>query len=359
MNRLEPVTVLMTGSGAPGAPGIIKSLRANPERAVTIVGVDANPANSGAWLVDRFFPVPRPSEKAFVPALLRICRENSVRVILPLVTRELLTLAANADRFAQAGVGIPISPPQALRIASNKASLLQFLLRSGIPTPRFAVARSLEEFEAALRDLGHPRKTVCFKPPESNGSRGFRIIDDSVDQLDLLLNYKPDNTFITRDNAVEILKRAGEFPPLLVMEFLPGDEYSVDLLVDRGRVLYALPRRRQTITGGISSVCSVVKNAEIEEYCRRIAEALQLNGNIGIQVRADERGRYRILEINPRVQGTIVLCTAAGVNLPYLGIKLALGEPIPPDLEVRWGLTMYRFYEEVYVADGGESFRLG
>lgn len=350
---MTPLKVLITGCGAPGAPGIIKSLRNNHERPVGIVGVDVNPDNCGAFLVDEFHQVPRPTDPDFVPTMLRICRQSGVRVVLPLVTKELMVFSENLERFSANGIQVPVSPPRSLAIANNKARLLEFLHQRGIPAPAFEVVDSLDAFKEALSALGHPTRRVCFKPPVSNGSRGFRVVDDSVDQLDLLLNHKPDHTFVSYAGIVELLARARQFPTLVVMEYLPGDEYSVDLLVDNGKPLYTIPRRRHAIKAGISTVGSTERNTPIIDYCNVIAGQLKLHGNIGIQVKADADNRFKMLEINPRVQGTIALCVAAGVNLPYLGVKLALGEPLPSDVEAHWGVKMFRCYDEVYVNPQG------
>ena len=51
------------------------------------------------------------------------------------------------------------------------------------------------------------------------------------------------------------------------------------------------------------------------------------------------------------MQGTIVLCTAAGANLVYLALKLALKEDIAIP-EVRWNTKMVRFWDEIYYEDG-------
>ena len=37
---MRDITVLMTGCGAPGAPGIIKGFRNNGERSIRLIGVD-------------------------------------------------------------------------------------------------------------------------------------------------------------------------------------------------------------------------------------------------------------------------------------------------------------------------------
>ena len=56
-----------------------------------------------------------------------------------------------------------------------------------------------------------------------------------------------------------------------------------------------------------------------------------------------------IIEINPRVQGTIVACLGAGVNLPVLAIKQELDLPISEEeLQVKWGTKFSRYWDEVF-----------
>jgi len=300
-------------------------------------------------LVDMFYRVPRPISSDFIPIIQMICKDNQVSVILPLVTKELMAFSYSREALRLQGINVPVSSTDSLSGANNKGHLLKFL-RGRVPTPRFHVVNSLPDFMHAVSGLGYPEEAVCFKRPSSNGSRGFRIIDDSIDQLDLLLNHKPTSVYISYNALLLMLSEAPGvgFPKLVVMEYLPGPEYSVDMLVDNGHPIYTIPRRRNTITAGISTVCTTEDNTEIITYCNCVAEALGLHGNIGMQVKADEYGGYKMLEINPRLQGSTVLCCKAGVNMPYLGVKLALGEPIPKNFEVCWGLRMHRIYNEVY-----------
>jgi carbamoyl-phosphate synthase large subunit len=56
-----------------------------------------------------------------------------------------------------------------------------------------------------------------------------------------------------------------------------------------------------------------------------------------------------ILEINPRVQGTISSALGAGVNVPVLAIKQELGLPIDSsELQVKWGVKFSRYWTEVF-----------
>jgi carbamoyl-phosphate synthase large subunit len=65
-----------------------------------------------------------------------------------------------------------------------------------------------------------------------------------------------------------------------------------------------------------------------------------------------------VIEINPRVAGTIVMGVGAGANLPYLGVKYALGESLPP-VDVEWGTRMVRYWQELFRTPEGEPFHLG
>ena len=214
--------------------------------------------------------------------------------------------------------------------------------------PEFRVVETIEQFKTAVEELGYPLKTICFKPSVSNGSRGFRIITEQMNELDLLFNHKPTSIFISLNEALRILS-SGIFPELLISEYLPGEEYSVDCLAKHGESILIVPRVRKKMINGISVEGEFIKDENIISYCRQIIKELQLHGNIGIQVKKSYPGGFLILEINPRVQGTISAAYGAGVNLPVLAIKQELGLPISPEeLIVKWGTKFSRYWKEVF-----------
>ena len=226
-----------------------------------------------------------------------------------------------------------------------------------MPVPEFRLVKSLQEFEQAATDLGYPQEKICFKPPLSNGLRGFRIVNDSTDRMDNLMNEKPNNVYISFNEFVQIAKDATYFPELLVMEYLPGDEYSIDALGDGKKCQMVIPRTRDKIKMGISFVGTTYQNDELTRYSSMIIETLGLEGNIGFQFKRSKDGVPKLIESNPRVQGTIVLCTAAGYNMVYNAVKIALGEK-PIDYSVNWGTKMVRFWDELYFSADQKSFYL-
>jgi carbamoyl-phosphate synthase large subunit len=336
----------MTGAGAPGAAGIIKCLLQDETVRLTVADADENAI--GQHLHPHFFKIPKASDENFVDEVLNICKQESINVLMPLVTRELFPLSQNKQRFAEQGIKVLVSSYEAIQTSNDKAVCYQFLKEKGLPVPEFFIAKTTEEFIHAAFSLGHPQEAFCFKPCIANGSRGFRIVSDSINEADLLFQQKPYNTIITYTHAVSILS-SHPFPPLIVTEYLPGEEYSIDCLAKNGKAILIVPRLRQKMINGISVQGQFVQDEEIIRYCTQIIELIGLHGNIGIQLKRSKDGKPLLLEINPRVQGTIVSALGAGVNLPLLAVKQELGLPISPEeLQVRWGTSFSRYWTEVY-----------
>lgn len=356
-NGLRDIRVIVTAAGAPGAPGIMKSLRLNGERKIEIVGTDMDPDAVGLLMAERGHVVPAGTDPQFVPTMLDLAEKEQVDVILPLATYELMSFSENIARFEEIGVKVPVSKPDALRTANDKGLLYEFVREHSLPSPESIMVSSYDEFERAVQKLGYPEDPVCLKPRIGKGSRGFRILDADVDRYDLLMNYKPNHTISTLEEISPILREADPFPRLVVMEHLPGVEYSVDLLLRDGTPLAVLPRPREVTKLGISFMGRIEKNSELEDLASRIAKEIGLEYNINMQFKYSKERVPKIIEINPRVSGTIVMCTGAGVNLPYLGVKLALGEDIPP-IQPRYETRMIRYWGEIFIDKDGHPYSL-
>jgi len=343
---MSRINVLITGGGAPGAPGIIKCLL--QDERINLYVADADENAIGKYLHPQFHTIPPASDPNFVESLFDFCKNRNIQFVLPLVTKELLPLAKAKETFRKQGIVILVSDPDSISLANNKSACYQYLQKHDVNIPAFHIVKNIEEFEQAALSLGYPEKTFCFKPSVSNGSRGFRIISDNLDLNDILFNQKPTNTYLTYEYAIQLLSQK-PFPELLVCEYLPGEEYSIDCLAENGVLKIALPRLRQKMNNGISVKGEFQNDKAIIDYCNTIITILKLHGNIGIQLKRNIDGEALLLEINPRVQGSIVAGLGAGVNLPLLAIHQELGMSIELNkLNIRWGTSFSRYWTEVF-----------
>jgi carbamoyl-phosphate synthase large subunit len=334
------MNILVTGAGAPGFPGIVRSLRRNGERKIRIIGTDMQEDVVGFHLADTHYVVPSGNHAAYMDAILKIVAREAIDMVLPLCTFELLPLSEARRDIEAEGAKVAVSRPQPLMKAISKARTYQHL--TGDFVPKHRVVHSPSEFKTAVETFGYPTTPVVFKPSLSHGMRGFRVINDHAN---LLFHHKPQDTVISMADATVMLQ--GEaFPELVVMEYLPGPEYSVDVLSKDGHIYYAVARRRIATRRGISYVGRVEKHDALEAVSRDIVAHLGLDYNINLQFKVAEDGGYKLIEVNPRVSGSIVFCVAAGVNLPYFAVKLALDEGVPI-VPIRYGTTIYRHWTEV------------
>jgi carbamoyl-phosphate synthase large subunit len=294
-----------------------------------------------------------------MPFVQKICSEERIDLLFSLVTDELIPLSEAEQELLKLGTRLLISPVNALKKVINKGKLYEELQLLGIPVPDFHIIRTCDSLKQAIYHLGYPDHPVCFKPTVSDGSRGFHILDNDIDRFQMLFNDKPNSAHMTKEELYRIIEGKSELPETIVMEFLPFEEFSVDLLVNKGEVVVAVPRLRQATVNGITTKSVIVKEQDIIDYAVMVVEKLQLNGIIGVQVRRDRNRIPKIVEINPRIQGTIVHCTAAGINLPVLAVKQALGiSPDEAELNVKWGTRMTRYWGEVFHDAHGSSYAL-
>jgi carbamoyl-phosphate synthase large subunit len=351
--------ILLTGAGSPAASGVIRSLRLSPDLEFTLIGMDCNPDAVGFHMLDKHVIGPRASDVSFIPFVLNFCAEQKVDVIISLVSDELIQLSVAREELLRGGTRILISSPDSLSHVIHKGRLYQSLQSAGMSVPEFRIANTSEQLIHALYQLGYPDHPVCFKPVVSDGSRGFHIVDGTADRFHRLFREKPSSAHIGEEELKRVLEGHTDIPETLVMEYLPYEEYSVDLLAADGKVVVAVPRLREATVGGITTKGLILMEQDIIDYATAVAEYFQLNGNIGVQIRRDLKREPKIVEINPRIQGTIVHCTAAGVNLPVLAVKLALGIAQSEDeLKIHWGTRMTRYWEEIFYDAHGSSYAL-
>lgn len=340
---MNKITILITACGNAYMPGTCKSIKENGEREIRLVGVDMNKDDTILQMCDAYYQVPKANDPRYVEALLDICRKECVDILIPIMSIELEMLATNIERFEKIGTKVSVSSFESLRIANNKLALFDYLHREQLPHPKYMLVNSIDDIDRAIEEIGIP---CVFKLNEGSGSRGMRIIDPSKSRFEILFHEKPNSMYMAVEEFKEIL-REGEMPPMHAMEYLPGDEYTVDMLADHGEVKYSLCRRGLNVQSSIILDGIVENKPEITGMCSEIASRLKLHGNIGFDVKERADGTPVIMECNPRATAGVSEFTASGVNLLYLCIKQLLGEQLP-QIEPRYGVVMKRRYMEMY-----------
>jgi carbamoyl-phosphate synthase large subunit len=337
---LRPATVLVSAAGAPGTAALLRALRENGERDLRLVGTDMSERSVGRHLCDAVHLVPAGSDPGFPDAILGVVEREGVDVVLPQSSFDLEGLAAHRERFP---VPVLVSDPDTIHRSNDKAETYAFLHRIGAPAPEFRRVNGAAQVDAAARELGYPDVPVCFKPVFSSGSRGFRVLDPTVDRAHQLLHERPGSVAMRLEEAVELLPDEGG-PDLLVMELATGGERTIDGIADGERVVLGHPKTREAMRAGLAMYFVTLEDPELMALADRIVGELGIEWFFNIQLVGDH-----VIEINPRIS-TIVY--QDDLNLPYLGVKRALGEISDDTLEglrdrIRPGRTALRYFDQL------------
>ncbi len=220
-----------------------------------------------------------------------------------------------------------VSGCEAIETANNKWSVLQIFEKLGLPYPAYQFAGGEADLVRAVEQLGYPQTPVVVKPAVSNGMRGVRVLREQAWDVRRFLAEKPMGLEISLEDLLAILRRGPGWPELLVTEYLPGPEYTVDAF--RGeKIEIAVPRVREQIRSGITFRSRTELHAGMAEYTLRAARAIGLQYAFGFQFKLDAAGVPKVLESNPRVQGTMVASIFSGTNVIWMGVKEVLGETV-------------------------------
>ncbi len=338
---MKDLTVLVTASGSPGTAALVRALRENGERRVRVVGTDMADLAVGRHLCDAFHVVPPGDDPGFAAAVAEVAEREGVDAVVPQSSYDLPGLAAARDGFPCV---VLVASPEAVRRSNDKAETYALLDAIGAPGPVWRRARGRAAVDAAARELGYPGEEVAVKPLESSGSRGFRILSASAEPLQQLLTNRPGVApAMQLEELLALLPEDGG-PELLVMELARGKERTIDGIARGGRIVLGHPKTREAMRAGLAMYFETLDDPALMDVAASIVAELELDHFFNIQLVGDT-----VIEINPRIS-TVVY--QEDLNLPYLGVKFALGELDEPGLaaeaaRIRPTRRALRFFDQV------------
>jgi carbamoyl-phosphate synthase large subunit len=284
--------------------------------ATTIVA-EADRLAPALYHADHHALVPRTHDPGYVRALARLVREHDVRLIVPLTDLDHVALAGAREALAPALVLLP--SVDVCRQVGDKYLAHQLFVERGISSPPSWLPGDVP---------GDARYPLLVKAREGFGSRHIYVAKDRA-ELDFFLSYTPADSFVQQQCG--------------------GEEFSIDVFCDTdSRCLNAIPRTMIQSKGGESIKGMTLKDAELIDHGRRVAETIGIVGPANIQCFRESDGSLPVTDINPRFGGAFPLPSTAGSRYPELALALAAGERPEPRLgEFREGVVMTRFFSHL------------
>lgn len=277
----------------------------------------------------------RLSGKEYVDWCLRTCVDHGVDIFVP--GKEATMIAGRLPQFESVGTRVlSVASEENLHLLHDKARFCQAVRAPRSPPAEFVVFENIEDFNSGYAALRARHEVLCVKPSVSVYGIGFAVLDEQRSTAQLLLDgaqYR-----VSYEDFRRGLSQMDRVQPMLLMEYLQGDEYSVDCLADEGRLVCAVPRKKD-VSLGYGQVIDV--REDVIATVTDLAKDFRLNGIFNAQFKEGNSG-LRLLEINPRMSGGIAMSCLAGPNLPYLalqGFDQGYRDLLIPD--VRDGVRVY------------------
>ncbi len=224
----------------------------------------------------------------FIDEINKIIELHNIDFIIPAHDSAVLKMAENQNIIKATVI---TSCAKTGRICSSKRKTYQ-LFEKLIPTPKVYSISDKMSFP------------IFLKPDVGQGSKGTYKVN-TKDEVDFYL--KKDQT-------------------LLLLEYLPGKEYTIDCFTDKnGTLLFAAGRERVRIYNGISVNSKPVIHAQFERIAEIINKTLSFRGVWFFQVKERANGELVLMEIAPRIAGTMALFRAEGVNFIQLSLFDRMG----------------------------------
>ena len=282
--------VLVFPAGTEIGQEILNALKGCKE--VRLFGAGQDTLNHARFSYSEYHTLPSVHDTGWVERLAALCRKLEIDYVFPAHDDVVLALArATADVPAT----IISSPVETCEIARSKSATYE-KLADMLRVPRlYASAAEIETYP------------VFVKPDRGEGSRGATKI------------YSPD----------DLTQALANVPEPIICEYLPGEEFTVDCFSDRDKgLLFAGARERRRTKNGISTNTITVSLPEIDDLARAISTTLELHGAWFFQLKRAADGEFALLEIAPRIAGSMAVHRVKGVNFPLLSIFEAQRAPI-------------------------------
>lgn len=294
--------VLVEASGSLTSSYMIKSVK-NAGAKVTASDITECAAQH---IADDFIFFPLSSAPNLWNVIETEITNRKINVVIPSFDETLLEWAEKKDYFKQKGIHVILSNKETIGKCQDKWETYQFFKAIGIPTP----------------ETSTENKYPLIKPRLGRGGKGITI------------NSSDKN--ISMDGMIS-------------QELLEGQEYTVDVFCDNeSNPVYIIPRKRMQVKDGKSINGITVLHEKIIGFVKIICSHLQFVGPINIQCFETTSGEIKFIEINPRIAGGMALGFAASENWTQLIFKNIIeNKPIQP-VQIKYGLKMFRYYDEVF-----------
>ena len=262
------------------------------------------------YCAERFrYPDPRSEPAAAAAALAEHFRRHRYEAAIPVGLDMMEVFVRHGESFT---VPVMLPPPDSFRIAGDKRLTFEHAATVGIPVPRTVSAEQWRELELPLV-LKNPRTgvTIAHTPEEA---------------------------------AAQVERLGSQIQSYVAQEYIPGENgFGYFGFFQNGHeTAYFMHERLMQFPkeGGPSVVARAIRDSRLRELGRTLLASLCWHGAAMVEFkRSDRNGQFYLMEINPKLWGSLDLAIQSGCNFPVWIVRALMNESTPDSRDYREGLT--------------------
>ncbi|KOP67321.1 carboxylate--amine ligase [Bacillus sp. FJAT-18019] len=262
-------------------------------------------------------------EESLYQAIVHSPYADRLDALIPATDYASHLTAKVAERLGLRGV-----PYEAALKSRNKDLAREAYAEHQVPSARFKKVRTYDEAVTAAEEIGYP---VVLKPTNAASSQNVHFISNRIElqrAMDLIVEFKVTYLdFQVRDEY-------------LIEEYLEGPEFSVELFLREGEVIFSAVTEK--ITSPLPYFVEIVHTLPTPSYVDQEQEIVQtavkalhaigiMSGPSHVEVKLTSKGA-RIIEVNGRPGGDNIssdlLVQAFGINIFEATVNSYLNQPI-------------------------------
>jgi len=318
-----------TDSPAPGMP-VMRCIKEVASWEGVSIGFGYDSFDAGLYKEDYFehaYLLPYPSEGAdyLLDRLLKAHARTPFDVIIPTLDSELYNFISIEESLHKNGIMTFLPTKEQINDCS-KENLFDLLNRADIETPATAIVRDFKKIGMAVEEVGFPLmvKGVFY---EAYKTSSMVEVSELIDRLSRKWGL-----------------------PIILQKYINGDEIDIAAVGNgEGGCVGSVPMRKLIITDKGKGWAGVtIKDEGLYQLLDRYFSFTKWRGPLELEILKEKTtGRYYLLEVNNRFPAWIYLSKAAGINLPWLTVQLAVGEKVETSRDYKTGIIFNRYTEEL------------
>ena len=284
--------ILISAANGVVMESLVKCLR----KSFYVIGIDSQNLGNAKNYCDEFYLSPIGKSKNFINFLNNYGKK--VDFIFLYVDEEIININKNRKKLTNIINKIILSDFKTIDICTNKRKTIEFFKNEKINLPS-------ENYS----------KNMIAKPIYGRGSRNI--------------------FYVKTKKEYDFFKKNKNY---VVQKLISGKEYTTDCLFNSNGVLIFNLTRERMIHRGVSIIGKIVNDQKVKKEVIKISKSMNFNGPINIQFIKSKNGKIWLIEINPRLSGSIEFSMKAGFN-PFLYYKKN-----KKNFKIKYGMILKRSF---------------